>query len=194
MPLIDRDDCVLVVVDAQDGFYGPHRVDVDRPLMRARLDTAAWICGVAAALGIPTVVTEEDSATNGLTDPTIAAALATTVRYDKSVFGAADDPQIDAAVGQTRRGTIVVVGMETDVCVTHSALGWAARGRRVMVVRDAVYSAGGADEVGLRRLEQEGVILMSAKQVYYEWLRTLAAVRAFDAAHPDLANPPGFSL
>ncbi len=50
------------------------------------------------------------------------------------------------------------------------------------------------DEAGLRRLEQEGIILMSAKQVYYEWLRTLAAVRAFDAAHPDLANPPGFSL
>jgi nicotinamidase-related amidase len=194
MPLLDRDDCLLVVIDAQDGFYGPQRVDVDRALMRARLDTAAWVCALAAALDVPTVVTEEDPATNGPTDPAIASALGTTVRFDKSVFGAADNPPIDAAVERTGRGTIIIVGMDTDICVTHSALGWAARGRRVLVVRDAVYSAGSADEAGLRRLEQEGIVLLSAKQVYYEWLRTLSAVRAFDAAHPRLANPPGFSL
>ena len=40
----------------------------------------------------------------------------------------------------------------------------------------------------------EGVELMSAKELYYEWLRDLPTVRAFDAAHPDLASPPGFSL
>ena len=40
----------------------------------------------------------------------------------------------------------------------------------------------------------EGVELLSAKELYYEWLRDLPSVRAFDAAHPDLATPPGFSL
>lgn len=194
MPLIDRDDCVLVVVDAQDGFYGPDRADVDRGLMRASLDTAAWVCGLAVAVGVPTVVTEEDAATNGHTDPTIAAALPGMVAFDKSVFGAADEPLVDAAVIDTGRGTVVLVGMETDVCVTHAALGWGERGLRVVVVRDAVFSAGTAHAAGIRRLELEGVTLMSAKQVYYEWLRTLPAVREFDAAHPNLASPPGFSL
>jgi nicotinamidase-related amidase len=194
VPLLELDDCVLVIVDAQDGFYGPERADVDRALMRARLDVAAWLCGVARALGVPAVVTEEDAATNGPTDPAIAAALGSYAAFDKRVFGAADEPLIDAAVRETRRRTIVLVGMETDVCVTHSALGWAGRGLRAVVVRDAVYSAGPADAAGLRRLAQEGIAAVTAKQVYYEWLRTLAAVRSFDAEHPSLARPPGFSL
>jgi nicotinamidase-related amidase len=194
MPLLEIGDCVLVVVDAQDGFYRPERADVDRAVMRARLDAAAWVCAVARAVDVPIVVTEEDSHTNGHTDPAIAAALGPYSALDKGVFGAADEPMIDAAVRDAGRGTIVLVGMETDICVTHSALGWAARGLRPVVVRDAVYSAGSADATGLRRLEQEGVQVVTAKQVYYEWLRTLAAVRAFDAEHPSLASPPGFSL
>ncbi len=194
MPLLERDDCVLVVIDAQDGFYGPGRSDVDRAVMRARLDVAAWVCAVAAALDVPIVVTEEDAPTNGGTDPAIAAAMGEFQPHGKTVFGAADNPHIDAAVRATGCGTVVLVGMETDVCVTHSALGWAADGLRVVVVRDAVYSAGPADAAGQRRLELEGIVLVSAKQLYYEWLRTLPAVRGFDADHPDLARPPGFSL
>jgi hypothetical protein len=30
--------------------------------------------------------------------------------------------------------------------------------------------------------------------VYYEWVRTLEAARAFEAANPGLSEPPGFSL
>jgi nicotinamidase-related amidase len=89
---------------------------------------------------------------------------------------------------------VVLVGMETDVCVTHSALGFVEQGRRVVVIHDAVFSAGVSHGHGLARLRQEGIELMSAKELYYEWLRDLPTVLAFDAAHPDLASPPGFSL
>ena len=64
----------------------------------------------------------------------------------------------------------------------------------MVVIHDAVFSAGTAHSNGLARLRQEGVELISAKELYYEWLRDLSTVHAFDAAHPDLATPPGFSL
>lgn len=32
MPRLDVDDCVLVVIDAQPGFYAPTRTDVDPDL------------------------------------------------------------------------------------------------------------------------------------------------------------------
>jgi hypothetical protein len=47
---------------------------------------------------------------------------------------------------------------------------------------------------GLRRMHEAGVLQLHAKGVYYEWVRTLADARRFEAAHPDLAEPPGFSL
>jgi nicotinamidase-related amidase len=195
MPHITADDCMLVVIDAQDRFYGAGRTDVDREACTAALSRAAWVCAVASALGIPTVVTEEDAGRNGRTDAAIAAALPPgTPVLDKAVFGANDNPAIDAAVRATAKGTLVLLGLETDVCVAHSALGWAAAGLRVVVVRDAVYSAGEAHAYGLSRLAQEGIELLSAKELYYEWLRTLAAVRQFASAYPDLARPPGFSL
>jgi len=195
MPHVAREDCVLVVIDAQPGFYGSHRVDVDRARHESALSTAAWVTGLARALSVPVVVTEEDAATNGPTSAAITGALPEgTSVMDKAVFGANDNPPIDSAVRAHGRSTVVLVGTETDVCVAHSAMGWQASGLRVLVVHDAVYSAGKAHENGLMRLRQEGVELLSAKELYYEWLRTLASVRDFDAQNPDLASPPGFSL
>ena len=195
MPYIDRDDCVLVVIDAQPGFYGPARSDVDRAEHAGALERAAWVVAVAAALDVPTVVTEEDAATNGHTSTAILERVAAgTPVFDKVVFGADDNPEIDASVRSFGRTTVVLVGTETDICVAHSALGWRSDGLRVVVVHDATYSAGAGHRNGLNRLWQEGVELLSAKELYYEWLRSLPAVRAFDAEHPDLATPPGFSL
>lgn len=195
MPHVNRDDCVFVIIDAQPGFYGPERSDVDRDAHTAALARAAWVTGIAAALDVPVVVTEEDAATNGPTASQIVAGLpAGTPVFDKVVFGADGNPEIDDAVRGHGRGTVVLVGTETDVCVAHSAVGWRGAGLRAVVVHDAVYSAGAGHRNGLNRLWQEGVELLSAKEVYYEWLRTLPAVRDFDAHHPELASPPGFSL
>ena len=194
VPLVDASDSVLVVIDAQNGFYPAARTDVDRAAMYATLDRVVWVAAVAAGLAIPSVVTEEDSATNGPTDERILAALDGPTVHDKAVFGVAANPRIMEAIAATSRGTAVLVGMETDVCVAQSAIGLREAGLRVAVVHDAVFSAGAAHEHGLRRLGSEDVLLLSAKELYYDWQRTLAHVRAFDAEHPDLARPPGFSL
>ena len=195
MPHLDAADSVLVVIDAQPGFYPPARSDVDRGLFASALDRSAWVAGVAAALDVPVVLTEEDAATNGPTAEPIARVLPSGAPVlVKQVFGADANPEIDTAVRRHRRGSVVLVGLETDVCVAHSAIGWRTAGLRVVVVHDAVYSAGAGHVNGLARLRAEGVELVSAKELYYEWLRDLPTVRAFDAAHPELATPPGFSL
>jgi nicotinamidase-related amidase len=185
MRLLERNDSLLVVIDAQPGF-GP----VDEVVARI-----AWLTGVAAALGVPVVITEEDPAHNGPTAPDIVArAPADAVAHVKPVFGLADVAEILGAVEALGRRTAVLVGFETDVCVTHSALGLLDRGYRVAVVTDATGSPGEMHGHGLRRLRDAGAVLVHAKGVYYEWIRTLEAARAFEAGHPDLAEPPGFSL
>ena len=195
MPHLDVTDCVLVVIDAQPGFYGPARLDVDRAEHESALARAAWVAAVATALEVPVVITEEDAALNGPTsDGILGAVPPSTPVLAKVVFGANDQPDIDDAVRGHGRGTVVLVGTETDVCVAHSALGWRAAGLRTVVIHDAVHSAGPGHANGLARLAREGVDLMSAKELYYEWLRTLAAVRDLESAHPELATPPGFHL
>ncbi len=74
MPHLDVADSVLVIIDAQPGFYGAQRRDVDRAMHASTLARAAWVAGVAAALEVPIVITEEDATRNGPTDPAILTA------------------------------------------------------------------------------------------------------------------------
>ena len=195
MSLIRREESLLLVVDVQEGFYPPARTDVDRSSFEAYLDRVAWVAGVAAALAVPAVVTEEDPGKNGHTSPRVLARLGDGVPVlVKPVFGAGDNPPILATIERAAPDTVVLCGMETDVCIAHSALTLSSRGYRVVGVRDALFSPGAAHGHGIERLLASGIELLSAKEVFYDWTRTLADVRGFARDHPELAKPPGFSL
>jgi len=180
MSLLDRDDSVLVVVDAQPGFLGAGAEQV--------VERIAWLVAVAARLGVPVVVTEEEPERNGATDPRIAKRLPPgTPVFTKPTFGLAGTPEILAAVRAAGRGSAVLVGAETDVCVAQSAIGLSEAGLVCVVVDDATYSPGEMHERGLARIAAEGIGRNHAKGVTYEWLRTVDDAHA---AFADLPEPP----
>ncbi|MFC8127434.1 isochorismatase family protein [Streptomyces sp. NPDC057302] len=195
MPLLEVDDCVLVVIDAQRNFYPPKRLDVDRLRLDETVRRIAWIARVAGELNVPVVVTEEEPDYNDHTDDTIRVALpADAVTFPKNAFSVWDNPEIAGGIEATGRGTTVLVGLETDICVAHSALRLHAAGKRVVVVDDAAFSPGRAHEAGLRRLAASGIETLSAKELFYDWVRTIERANAFHEATSDLTVPPGVRL
>ncbi|WP_433404626.1 isochorismatase family protein [Streptomyces sp. CA-146814] len=195
MPLIDRDDCALVIIDVQTDFYPPHRLDVDRQRFHDMVRRIAWITSVADRLEIPVVVTEEDPAASGHTVPEIREVLpAKAVTLPKNAFAVWDNPEIAAAIEATGRTTMILVGIETDICVAHSAIQLHHAGKRVVVVDDAAYSPGQAHERGLRRLAGRGIETLSTKELFYDWVRTIQDADAFHDTHADLTLPPGVRL
>jgi nicotinamidase-related amidase len=190
MPLISASDSVLIVVDAQPAFYAL-RADVDAQAIEAFLGVAAWVVATAATQDIPIIVTEERPEKNGTTAPEIAAALPPTSQtFEKASFGLAAQANIRGAIERTARRTMVLVGMETDVCVAHSAIGLVDEGFRVAAVVDAMFAPGDAHHHGIERLRHHRVELVSAKALFYEWLPTVDTVRAVKRTHPAVANPP----
>jgi nicotinamidase-related amidase len=182
--LVEAADSIFLVVDAQPGFLGK----LEPSTADAIVARIAWLVRVADHLGIPIVVTEEEPDHNGPTDPRIAESLpGGVVAMRKEVFGLADQEDILAAVAAAGRRTAILVGLETDVCVTHSALGLAARGYRVAVIADATGSPGDAHLGGLQRMRDGGVLVTTAKGIYYEWIRTVARAYQVEAA----TRPPG---
>lgn len=182
MPLLDRDDSVLVVVDAQPGFLAAEAA--------AAVERMAWLVAIAARVGVPVVVTEEEPERNGKTDPRIAEQLpAGAPVFTKPTFGLTGTPEILDAVRATGRRTAVIVGAETDVCVAQSAVGLHGAGFGCVVVDDATFSPGEMQERGLARIASEGVARNHAKGVTYEWLRTVDDAHAIfgDAS---LGPPP----
>jgi nicotinamidase-related amidase len=191
MGLLERDDSLLVVVDVQPGFLARAWFsEQDAVAARTALDRAVWVVALAARLGIPIVVTEEEPERNGPTDPRLAERLpAETPVLCKPTFGLAGTPEILAAVRETERGTAVVVGCETDVCVAQSAIGLREQGFRCVVVVDATFSPGEMHARGLDRLAAAGIDRNHAKGVTYEWLRSVQHAHAV-LGEPGLPAPP----
>jgi len=180
MGLLARDDSVLVVVDMQAGFLARAWFsEQDVEAARQALGRAGWLVAVAAKLGIPIVVTEEEPERNGPTDPEVTERLpAGTPVLRKPTFGLAGAPEILASVRETERGTVVVVGCETDVCVAQSAIGLHEQGFACVVVDDATFSPGEMHARGLERLAAADIGRNHAKGVTYEWLRTVEDAHA----------------
>jgi nicotinamidase-related amidase len=190
--LLDVNDSVLCVVDMQPGFVGKiSEIERRGPFIQR----VVWVAALANALNVPIVVTEEEPDGNGATLPEIVERLPDpTPRYEKPTFGLADVSEIMAAVEATARYTAVLVGMETDVCVAHSALALLDRNYRVVVVRDAVPSPGDAHTDGIERMRAAGVTLIGVKGLFYEWVRTVDFARQLDHRMASVPVPDGLTL
>ncbi len=188
--LFDRDRCCLIVIDVQQYFLDKLPVDQREPLV-ARI---AWLMRVAGALSIPIIATAEDIANDGPMVPELLAELppGATV-HDKMVFGLAGQPSILTDVTRSGRDEFVLVGMETDVCVAHSAIGLMDLGHRVAVIDDATASPPPHHDYGLARVRAAGAVVTSVKGIYYEWVRDLATLHEIRAQLPTTL-PPGLTL
>jgi nicotinamidase-related amidase len=169
--LLDRNDSCLVVIDVQPYFLAKLPLEQRQPLA----DRIAWLTRVAVALRVPVVATAEDLTRVGALAEVVMEALppGTTV-HDKHSFGLAAQDAIRSAVEATGRRELVLAGLETDVCVAHSALGLLDLGFRVAIPQDATGTPPPHQEAGLARMAAAGAILTTVKGVYYEWVRDLA--------------------
>jgi len=178
--LIERNDTVLVVIDVQDLFLERLEERERNPLVQR----IAWLMDVAQRLEIPMVVTAEDLPNFGGPCIEIKNRMPGGIAVlNKMVFNLAGDAGCLEAVKNTRRKTAVLVGLETDVCVSQSSLGLLELWYRVVVVTDATGSPGEAHQQGLERLRGTPVILTSVKGLYYEWLRTVKETKMFHARY-----------
>jgi nicotinamidase-related amidase len=172
--LVDRAEMLLLVIDVQERLAAAMERRGDVVAAAVRLVRAA------AVLGAPIVVTRQYPKGLGATVPELEAALAeaggdvpVTV-FDKTAFCACDEPGFGGLLDATGRRQVVVVGMETHICVTQTSLALVATGHRVHVVEDACCSRRSRDhETALARLRAQRTTVTSSESVIYE-----AAVRA----------------
>lgn len=166
MPLIEASACHLVIIDFQSRLM-PAIHDGSRMVANARR-----LADAAALLGLPIVMTEQNPAGLGKTVPELADAGPVVA---KMAFDACVEPAFLAALEDA--GDIVVCGCEAHVCVMQTVLGLLSRGRRVVMVQDALGSrAAESKQVALARMERHGAEIVTTEMVLFEWLR--------DAGHP----------
>lgn len=163
--LADLDKSVLLVVDVQPKFM-KGMFEADRVLRRT-----LFICECASILGCPIIATEQYPERMGATEPAIGALLSVPAS-SKMQFSSTGCSAVQGALSKERK-TVVLVGIETHICVYQTAHDLLEAGHEVIVGIDAV-SARTKDrhEIGLGRLSQAGAVIAHTEAIVYEWMRS----------------------
>ena len=188
--IIDPADSILLIIDLQEGFL--KRLTPGR---RERvIDHCRFLVEVAYRLGVPHFATVEDPDKNGTTTDRVSACLERGLaQREKRIFGLCSQNNLREAILAQPKRTAVLIGMDTDVCVLHSAVGLRAAGFRSVIVSDATEAPGAGHEQGLTRAAALGVEVVGTRGVYYEWLRSIDGI-ALAQAPPDIVPPAGTVL
>lgn len=144
--------------------------------------TATKVLKAAKLLSIPIYVTTQNRARLGDTIPELRAHLpASLVRedVDKTLFSMwtpAISRHFPRPGPSGPCSTIVIVGIESHICVTQTALDCLAAGHRVYVLADGVSSCNREEvAVALARLRAEGAVVATSEGWLYERLGDAAA-------------------
>lgn len=124
-------------------------------------------------LDIPVLWLEQYPEGLGPTVPEIACHLEGLVPIPKRTFSSLREPAIESALAGSRRGQVVLIGIETHVCITQTALDLLDRGVETHVVADAVSSRTPENiRLGLDRIRQAGGQITGAEMCLFELHRT----------------------
>jgi nicotinamidase-related amidase len=156
-------DTGLLVIDVQD------KLMAKIPGAPALVRDIAFLIDGARLLGLPVQATEQYPRGLGSTVADLARRLPE--RPDKVVFSCCAVPGVVEGFRQAARPKVVLAGIETHVCVQHTALDLLAQDFCVYLPVDAVASRNKLDhDYALRRLEKAGAILTTAETCVFEWV------------------------
>lgn len=171
VPRMTPDNSAILIVDVQTNLL-PDIKNADRMVKRC-----SFMTQVAVNLELPLIITEQVKRVFGPTHPDIADHLPESLPiFEKSRFSACITP-VEARLREIGRPNIIVVGMETHICILQTTLDLLNRGNAVFLVTDAI-SNGEPDQIGpaFERMSRAGAILTGAVSAAYELMA--------DAEHP----------
>lgn len=161
--LVERERAQLLVVDIQEKLL-PHIAEHERVVAQA-----ARITRAAAALAVPVTVSEQYPQGLGPTTPALNAAAEGAARATKMTFSFCADEACRRRLVEVGRPQVLLVGIETHVCVLQTALELLEMQMEPIVLADAVGSRRVLDwQIALERMRAAGVIVTTVESAIFE--------------------------
>ena len=169
MPYVDLvpDWSSLVIIDVQP-VLTKTIFEVERVLSRI-----AFLAKVARLLEIPIFTTEQNPSRMGATHESLQPLIDPARTFSKMSFDAGGCREFLLALEQDFevRKQVVIVGLETHICVAQTAQGLKNSGYEVVVCPDAVSArTQERHKLGMERIRDAGCVPAHTESVAYEWL------------------------
>ncbi len=169
LKLLDRTDCVLIIIDVQDKLI-PQIAHRER-----MVGNIIKLIQFAEIINIPIIVTEQEKL--GDTVPELTRVLQDTKRtkhskpIKKIFYSCFGCEEFVNELKRTGKKTLLLTGMETHICVMQTAL-QAIPEFTVHVISDAVSSRFEINwKYGLDRMHDCGAVISTTEMVIFELLQ-----------------------
>ena len=157
------EDAVIVVVDIQSTFMEVIH-ERERVLRRSR-----YLAQVAQVLDIPVLATEQNPTRLGELEDSLLPFVSRPI--SKMSFSCWGSAEFREGIEGSGRSSIVLVGVETHICVALTALDLVNAGYNVFVCPDATSSRTvEMHKLGMERMRDSGVLPSHTDTLVYEWL------------------------
>jgi len=171
--MISRAAAVLVIIDIQGNLA---QAMFDKESLFA--NTIKLIKGFKI-LNLPVIVTEQIPQKLGQTIAPVSAELDGITPIAKESFSCCDEKYFNETLERLNRRDVVLLGIETHVCVYQTSLDLIANGYDVHLVADAVSSRTPENrQIGIDAMKSGGAHITSTEMVLFELLRTAADPQA----------------
>merc|ERR1711939_87647 len=165
----------LFICDIQEKFRGPIW-EYEKLIL-----TTQKMLSAASILSIPIYATTQNRARLGETCSELDLSSAIE-HVDKTAFSMWI-PSISKHFSSSTPSEIVLVGIETHICITQTTLDLLAAGHKVYILADGVSSCN-KEEIGiaLERLRREGAVVTTSESWIYECMGDAAIAEFRDVA------------
>ena len=165
--MLKVEDAVLIVVDVQGKLATLMHENEDLFDNLARITQGAWI------LGLPILWNEQLPDKLGETIPEIKNALEGAAPMVKKTFSCCGNTGFVADLERLERRQVLLVGIESHVCVYQTARDLLRAGYEVFLVTDAVSSRTPENkQAGIEAVRAAGARLTSVEMALFEMLQT----------------------
>lgn len=163
--ILRREDAALLIVDYQQKLVD---VMANAPAVTAEIERLAEAMNI---LNVPVIATEQYRKGLGPTVDSVAVKFEADACTEKMTFSCCGDETFWKNIEDAGRKQIVVVGIETHVCVLQTVLDLIANGYQVHLPACATCSRDDANrDNAIERMRTAGAIITNVESIFFELL------------------------
>jgi nicotinamidase-related amidase len=160
---IEKENTIAIVVDAQEKLV-PHIHN-----SKAVIERMQTLIKGLQLLEIPIILNEQYKKGLGATVDPIKNLVPDAKSYEKVTFSCCQNTPALTHILESGRKVVIVMGMETHVCVMQTCTDLLASGVRPVLVVDCVGSRNQFDhDIAIQRMIQEGVTPATVESILFE--------------------------
>jgi len=164
--MLNKNNSILHIIDVQERIFD---VMYNKEFLKENM--VRFLKGIQT-LNIPVVWMEQYPKGLGSTIPELRELMPDNKPLEKMCFSSCNQPAFLDEMKSSGKDTVLIMGIETHVCVYQTIMGLLDRGYKVELVADAVSSRTKENyELGLRIIESLGAKLTTVEMALFELLQ-----------------------